>query len=287
MKYIGLLIVFVLFISCSSYKITRTYVAPTADFSPENCDPMIVKQKDFFGLRVNYHGSITLDDDGNTGNCSENKAIEILRREACHLGANLINIVAEERPSIASTCYRCTAEFLTVEKNEFFFELLANGRKITSFTELDIIDWSLFSNQLPDTVPHPYEIFSTIEALPTGSSFWTGELKSFITEGFYYWDISKVRQSFMTEDNLEHIQMFIYLTPIYAKKLHVYLSTNKSSIRTPALFHEIIKDHITQLYNTKIEYMDQTEYGQNRENQAMWTEKISNLLIEYEIETRK
>ncbi|MEY4876211.1 MAG: hypothetical protein RL708_1360 [Bacteroidota bacterium] len=56
--------------------------------------------------------AIKLGDSGFSTICKEQDAINILKRDACGLNANLINITAEIPPSFTgSSCYRCSAVF--------------------------------------------------------------------------------------------------------------------------------------------------------------------------------
>lgn len=57
-------------------------------------------------------GRIKLGDTGFSLLCNENDAIQILKREACLIGADAVNIVYETRSDFWSTCYRAEAEFL-------------------------------------------------------------------------------------------------------------------------------------------------------------------------------
>jgi len=57
-------------------------------------------------------GRIRLGDTGFSKKCNENDALQILKKEACLLGADVVNILGETRPDFWSTCYRVEAEFL-------------------------------------------------------------------------------------------------------------------------------------------------------------------------------
>ena len=57
-------------------------------------------------------GKIKLGETGFSIFCSEEKALEILKREACAIEANTVLIVSERSPDWNSTCYRCEAIFL-------------------------------------------------------------------------------------------------------------------------------------------------------------------------------
>lgn len=56
-------------------------------------------------------GEIKLGESGFSTICNEQKALEILQREGCSAGADLIYIFEEQRPDAWSSCYRCRAEF--------------------------------------------------------------------------------------------------------------------------------------------------------------------------------
>ena len=56
-------------------------------------------------------GEVKLGESGFSTSCSEERALEILKKEACSLNADIINIIEERRPDVMSSCYRCRAEF--------------------------------------------------------------------------------------------------------------------------------------------------------------------------------
>jgi hypothetical protein len=62
-------------------------------------------------------GEIKLGETGFSVACSEEQAVQILKKEACALQADIINIVEENRPDFLSSCYRCRAEFYKAENS--------------------------------------------------------------------------------------------------------------------------------------------------------------------------
>ena len=107
-RFFPLLILIFLFSSCS-YRIVRGgYSKPNSVHS--DCDVIIKKQMSI-PTSLKKVGEIKLGDSGFSTSCSEEQAIGLLRKEACSLKANIINIVDESRPDLLSSCYRCRAEF--------------------------------------------------------------------------------------------------------------------------------------------------------------------------------
>lgn len=98
----------VLLASCS-HKVVRTnYKAP--DTGSTDCPVIIKKQlKETSGLE--NIGEVKLSDSGVSLWCSEKKAMEILKRDACNIKADIVYIAEEAPPDFFSTCYRCRAVF--------------------------------------------------------------------------------------------------------------------------------------------------------------------------------
>jgi len=57
-------------------------------------------------------GRIEAGDGGFSTDCDEEVVLREFARDACHLGADLINVTEEKRPDFWSTCYRAKADFL-------------------------------------------------------------------------------------------------------------------------------------------------------------------------------
>jgi len=103
-----LLILSLLLSSCSQRIVRSGYSKVNSEYS--DCDVIIKKQMDI-PASLKKVGEIKLGDSGFSTNCSEEQALGLLRKEACSLKANIINIVEESRPDLLSSCYRCRAEF--------------------------------------------------------------------------------------------------------------------------------------------------------------------------------
>lgn len=110
MKNFLYLVALALLFSNCSHKIVRTgYQVSKADYKA--CNVIIKKDTVINDTNVTKLGEIKLGDTGFSMVCNEPQAIAILKNEACALGADLVVITEEQRPNIASSCYRCTAVF--------------------------------------------------------------------------------------------------------------------------------------------------------------------------------
>jgi hypothetical protein len=73
-------------------------------------EPVILKEMQPADSAVML-GRISLKDGWWVFLCDEGDAIKILKAEGHQLRADVINIINEKRPNLASSCYRCEAEF--------------------------------------------------------------------------------------------------------------------------------------------------------------------------------
>jgi hypothetical protein len=80
----------------------------------DSCRVALKKAWDFDSTKIKSLGSIEVGEASFARNCSEREILGLLRREACGLGANVVNITEEKRPDAASTCYRARADFLKI-----------------------------------------------------------------------------------------------------------------------------------------------------------------------------
>ncbi len=73
-------------------------------------------------------GSIHAYDTSISTDCDEAYVLDIFCREACMLGADLINITEEKQPDLWSTCYRARAQFLRFNDREKAKGLLSDAK---------------------------------------------------------------------------------------------------------------------------------------------------------------
>ncbi len=113
-------------VSSCSYNITRKNYSDDISIQKAkeaqksgsaDCDVTIRRELDVAKDDVKFLGKMKLREGGATWDCTEADAINILKKEACFLGANLIVITHESRPNVWSTCYSCDASFYNSNLN--------------------------------------------------------------------------------------------------------------------------------------------------------------------------
>lgn len=109
------LLAFLLATTSCSHRVVRTGYERQKTV-PAECAINITKDTSVLECSSQL-GEIKLGDKGFSVFCSEEKALEILEKEACIIGANSVLIIEERLPSIASSCYRCQAVFLKIDTN--------------------------------------------------------------------------------------------------------------------------------------------------------------------------
>lgn len=108
MKTLLLLFVFALCTSCTHKVFRNNY-----HFDPKHqpgASVAIKKSPGSIDSLVNV-GEIRLKDGWWVVICSEKEALDLLKKEAHQLRADVIHISKEKRPDIESSCYRCEATF--------------------------------------------------------------------------------------------------------------------------------------------------------------------------------
>lgn len=121
MKKTLLILILCFSVSGCSYKVTRAGYVDNPVISP-TCDVKLVRNYTFRDSIATHVGRIGLHDSGLTTTCSEANAIALLQKEACSMGANLVNITKESRPDMGSSCYRCEAGFYKIDNEKFQIE---------------------------------------------------------------------------------------------------------------------------------------------------------------------
>ncbi len=131
--------------SCS-HKVNRIgYSEKPLDLST-TCDVVIQKNDSIIGKQYEKLGSIKLKDSGFSTSCNELDAIAILKKEACSIGGNLINIIEEKRPSFASSCYQCTADIYRIHSDSLAVKVQESG-EYDSYETMDRVKQDKKRNQ--------------------------------------------------------------------------------------------------------------------------------------------
>ncbi len=119
MQKIILLFSLIMLAGCSSTMTRYGYTLKSLQINKDaQCDVPIKNNFAYNKDEVEILGSIKAGDSGFSVKCGEAYVLKQFQLEACALGADLINILAESRFDILSTCYRARAEFLRFKNRE-------------------------------------------------------------------------------------------------------------------------------------------------------------------------
>lgn len=120
------------FVSGCASGITRTgYKLPAGQTSKDLTRCVIAIQCDakYDTNAVVVLGSIHAYDTGFSTDCDEAYVLDVFSREACALGADLINITEEKQPSVwTSSCYRARATFIRFNDREKAKSLISDAK---------------------------------------------------------------------------------------------------------------------------------------------------------------
>jgi hypothetical protein len=100
-------------VGCAPSLQRQGYVV-TPSQQARDCEVVITKQEDFHSENFKVLGTMRVADAGLSTNCSEHDVLAILRTEACKLGAQAIVLRDIKRPGLTSSCYRVTADFVSL-----------------------------------------------------------------------------------------------------------------------------------------------------------------------------
>ncbi len=250
----------------------------------DSCNPRILVKKDLTGLKFNHLGSIMIDEPYSyltRSTCSKEVAFKRLRSDACNLNANIINIVTEINPGEdvppypRSACYRCIAAFHSLVIDSLSNKILEQKkREIILYEENSELKWSDFSVNLPESYTRPYEFVSTLYFKAGKMSKWTGVFRGFEVTGVYYSDISGVKKSFASEENVEIIALLFDLTQVHAMKLQNFLNAHKPRMADIEKIKKIVREYSTGLDVDISNFNKETDFGNNAEVYRQWKDRI-------------
>ena len=89
---------------------------------------IVIKSLNYNPELVEIVGKISASDSGFSVTCSEEYVIENFKKDACAVGADLINITKESHPDFWSTCYRAKAELLRIKDREMLSKLKSDAK---------------------------------------------------------------------------------------------------------------------------------------------------------------
>ena len=282
MRKITAFIILTLMTGCIN-RIATTYQKTDSVIVSDNSNLMIVTEQDLFGLKVNYLGSIMIDEPHlymTRSSCSKEVAHTRLRSDASNLRANLINITLEINPGEdkppyqRSACYRCEADFYSIEHDTLSQKILAQkNRDIINYSSKSELKWQDFKVELPESHKVPYEFIASFQ-LKIGKVNWNGAYKDFEAFAAFYSDVSKVKRSYANEANEKVMELLFDLTQINAHILQQNLNSTWPGIGDRKKIDRIVGEHLQKLYSDIDSFNRETDFGNNVVALEDWEKRI-------------
>ncbi|MGV8073014.1 MAG: hypothetical protein AB2L11_00410 [Syntrophobacteraceae bacterium] len=104
-------------LGCSAGVKRQGYTALT-ERVPSDCEVVVLGYEAFDDTRMERLGNIEMYDTGFSLYCDEAYVLDLMKKEACSLGADIVNITDEKYPDFWSSCYRAKAEFIRLKNRE-------------------------------------------------------------------------------------------------------------------------------------------------------------------------
>ena len=129
-RIISIMVCFLfLFASCTSSIKREGYVLDHSTVSQADCaNTIIVRSLDYDPGLVVPLGKISASDSGFSVDCSEKFVIDSFKKDACAVGADIVNITKDSQPDFWSTCYRAEAELLRIKDREKLSNIKSDSR---------------------------------------------------------------------------------------------------------------------------------------------------------------
>ncbi|MEW6713929.1 MAG: hypothetical protein AB1306_02400 [Nitrospirota bacterium] len=120
---------FFLFTSCTANIKREGYQLDNSVASEKECSNIIVvKNLNYNPELVDIAGKISASDTGFSVKCSETFVVDNFKKDACEIGADIINITKDSQPDFWSTCYRAEAEYIRVKNREMLSEIKTDAK---------------------------------------------------------------------------------------------------------------------------------------------------------------
>ncbi len=114
MKSIFQILAIFALIGCTT---TGSYISSNDSFSPrpENCELEVIMPGQSFNKEHTLVGTFSAQETGFSVNCGWEETLGKNKKKACSVGADVIQFVEVNTPSISSTCYTSKANFLKLQ----------------------------------------------------------------------------------------------------------------------------------------------------------------------------
>ncbi|MEM5785748.1 MAG: hypothetical protein AAGU11_00440 [Syntrophobacteraceae bacterium] len=124
-RILFLFIIQALVVGCAT-PVTRQGYDPANRVAPVDCFAMVYGYVSFDPDRMEMLGSIDVDGMGMSFKCDEDYVLDLMKKEACLVGADIVSITDEKFPDFWNLCYRAKADFIRLKNREDVAKLMGD-----------------------------------------------------------------------------------------------------------------------------------------------------------------
>ncbi len=262
MKMLVLLLLVFLLANCSP-KITR-YDYIREPIQSNNCEVVICDSANILGIDNEKIGRIKIAPSG-FKSFIKDSALQILRREACSVQANFVNIISENKSKKNQKKYVCYADLHNIDLdfiNSHKIDINNRDTLIYSFNRK--LNWNDFKRSPPNSANNEKQSFlvTTLTAYIGDVNAWLG-YGTFKIQAVLFRDISWVYPQYKNNEFLEYQQILFDIAENFALKLQNNLNESKINLGRREKITEIINSYKDQLIEQQKKFIDETEQGEN------------------------
>lgn len=270
MKKIIILFLAVLILGCSPEIIRHDYVK--RPIKNKNCDVTIVNEANLFGIDIKRIGRIDINL-GGLVMLKQDSATQILKREACSIDANFVNILFEGRQKKVK--YSCSAEFYNIDFNNLQNRGIdVMNRDTLEYRSTRNLSWNDFKGvpQSSDTLSSKVSLFTTLIIKIREINAWLG-YATYDINAVIFRDLSWVPPKSKTEKQLTFQQLIFDISKIYAIKAQNDLNERKINLASDKI-EKTFQSYRQKMFAYQSEFQKETNYGQDSVALKKWNERI-------------
>jgi hypothetical protein len=270
-----LLLFILLIVSGCSYKISR-YDYIREPIKSNECEVIVCDTAVILGIENENIGQVELEP-GGFNPFTKDSAIQVLKREACSVLANFVNIVGENISKQTRDKYHCIADLYKLDLDYIkSHRINVNNRDTLVYDLQRKLNWNDFRGrpQNTDTSDKKSFLFTTIMIEMTKVNVWLG-YATYKCKGVFFRDVSWILSQYKNDSFLKYQQTLYDISELFALKLQKELNESKINLSRDKKITDIFNSYRDHMYSYQQEYIRETNQGEDLLAQENWNAKVN------------